>query len=463
MDFIFDCIEKINNVVNAIVWGPLMLTLIMFVGVMFSIRLKFFQLYNVKLWFKQTFGSLVNIKKIKRTQDGITPFQAVSTALASAIGTGNVVGVATAITLGGPGAVFWMWVAAFFGMMTTFAENVLGVKYRATNANGENVGGPMYYIEKGLHQHWLACFFAIACILASFGMGNMTQANSIAASLKKSFNFSPSITGLVLAVVIGFIILGGVQRISQVSERIVPFMTIFYIAGGLVVIAANANKLPSVLIDIISGAFSLKAAGGGATGFVMSTAIKYGISRGVFSNEAGLGSSPIVHAASNEKDPIIQGMWGIFQVFVDTILVCSITAFCILTSGVIPEDKDGAMLSVQAFSSVFGNAGEKFVAISISLFAFATIVGWSYYGERCVEYLTSRKNIVIYKAVYILFVLFGSVMKLDLVWSISDTFNGLMAFPNLIALIFLSGEVVTEVKRYIASKTKCHTFKKPLC
>lgn len=449
VDAILEYVEKANNLVNAVVWGPLMLTLIIFVGVMFSIRLKFFQLFKCKLWLKQTFGSLFNKESLKGSKkDGITPFQAVSTALASTVGTGNVVGVATAITLGGPGAVFWMWIAAFFGMMTAFAENVLGLKYRTVNKLGEKVGGPMYYIEKGLRQRWMACFFAFACILASFGMGNMTQANSIAASLKKSFNLSPAVVGLVLAAIIGCIIFGGVTRVSQVTSKIVPFMTIFYILGGLIVIASHASNLPKAMFDIISGAFSLRAAGGGATGLVMANSIKYGISRGVFSNEAGLGSSPIVHAASKETEPVRQGMWGIFQVFVVTFFVCSITAFCILTSGVTPEDNDGAMLSVQAFSTTFGSLGEKFVAISISLFAFSTIVGWSYYGERCVEYLTSRKNILIYKALYILFVMFGSVMKLDLVWSISDTFNGLMAFPNLIALVLLSGEVVREYIRY---------------
>lgn len=451
VDAILEYVEKVNCLINAVVWGPLMLTLIVFVGVMFSIRLRFFQILKCKLWFKQTFGSLFNKESLKGSKkDGITPFQAVSTALASTVGTGNVVGVATAITLGGPGAVFWMWIAAFFGMMTAFAENVLGLKYRTVNKRGENVGGPMYYIEKGLRQRWMACFFAFACILASFGMGNMTQANSIAASLKKSFNLSPAIVGLVLAAIIGCIIFGGVKRISQVTAKIVPFMTIFYILGGLIVIASHASSLPKALFNIISGAFSLRAAGGGATGFVMANSIKYGISRGVFSNEAGLGSSPIVHAASKETEPVLQGMWGIFQVFVVTFFVCSITAFCILTSGVTPEDNDGAMLSVQAFNTTFGSLGEKFVAISISLFAFSTIVGWSYYGERCVEYLTSRKNILIYKAVYILFVMFGSVMKLDLVWSISDTFNGLMAFPNLIALVLLSGEVVRSAQTYLS-------------
>lgn len=449
MNEILSYVEKINNTINSIVWGPPMLLLITSVGLWFSLRLRFFQITHAKLWLKKTFGSIVNDNKSQNKKNGITPFQAVSTALASAIGTGNVVGVATAITLGGAGAVFWMWLAALLGMMTIFAENILGLKYRQENQNGENFGGPMYYIEKGLGLRWLACFFAFACILASFGMGNMTQANSIAISLKKSFKISPSITGIILAALIGFIILGGITRISKISEKIVPFMALFYIVGGIIVIFFHMNNLPKALFEIISGAFNFKAVTGGSCGFIVTNAIRYGISRGVFSNEAGLGSSPIVHSASNETEPVVQGMWGIFQVFVDTILVCTITALCILTSGVLPEDKDGAMLSIQAFNSTFGSFGEFFVTISITLFAFATIIGWSYYGERCVEYLFGKKNLIVYRAVYIIFILFGSVMNLDLVWSISDTFNGLMAIPNLVALIFLSGQVAKETKLYL--------------
>lgn len=449
MDKIIDYIERINNIVNSIVWGPLMLALIMFVGIQFSIRLGFFQFSGYKLWLKKTIGTLFKNNKNKNQKDGISPFQAASTALASAIGTGNIIGVATAITLGGPGAVFWMWIAAFFGMMTVFAENILGVKYRTINENGENIGGPMYYIEKGLGQRWLACIFAIACTLASLGIGNMTQANSISASLKKGFGLPPSITGIIIALLAGLVIFGGIKRIAKVSEKVVPFMALFYILGGLIVVITHIYNLPKVIFDIIYGAFNFKAIVGASGGCIAANAIRYGISRGIFSNEAGLGSSPIVHAASNEKEPVIQGMWGIFQVFVDTILVCSITAFCILTSGVLPEDNDGALLSVQAFNSTFGSTGEIFVSVSIVLFAFATIIGWSYYGEQCIRYLSGKKNILIYKAVYIVFIMFGSVMKLDLVWSISDTFNGLMAFPNLIALIFLSNEVIKETKRYL--------------
>ena len=378
-----------------------MLALFIFVGLQFCIRLKFFQISKCNFWLKQTFGTLFHNNKNNKT--GITSFQAVTTALASSIGTGNIIGVATAITLGGPGAVFWMWIAAFLGMMTSFAEIILGVKYRQTNSKKENFGGPMFYIQNGLGLRWLACFFAFACILASFGIGNMTQSNSIASALYECFNFSPAVTGISLAILVSFIILGGIKRISKISEKIVPFMALFYIFGSLIVIIFHINNLPKAVFCIISDAFNFKSAVGGYGGFAITNAIKYGISRGVFSNEAGLGSSPIVHAASNESEPVVQGMWGIFQVFIDTIVVCSLTALCILTSGVVSEDKNGALLSIQAFSSTFGTFGEIFVTISITLFAFATIIGWFYYGEQCVLFLFENQNILIYKAIYIIF------------------------------------------------------------
>ena len=425
-----------------------MLALIILVGLQFSIRLKFFQIFKAKVWLKKTIGTVFSRTNTKNKGNGISPFQAASTALAGAIGTGNIIGVATAITLGGPGSVFWMWVAAIFGMMTVFAENILGVKYRVQSSDGQNMGGPMYYIEKGLNQKWLAILFSVNCILASFGMGNMAQANAISAAFKKTFSISPSITGLVLAVLAGIIILGGIKRIAKVSEKIVPFMALFYILGGVIIIILHINNIPKALFNIVYQAFNLKSIFGGTLGYSMTTAIKYGISRGVFSNEAGLGSSPIVHAASHENEPTIQGMWGIFQVFIDTIDVCTITALCILTTNLSSTEKDGALLSIEAFSSSFGSFGELFVLSSIVLFSFATIISWSYYGERSVEYISSKKYILIYRAIYIVFILFGSVLELGLVWSLSDTFNGLMAIPNLIALIFLSNQVIKEYKAY---------------
>lgn len=453
METFLSLIEKGNNMVNRVVWGPVMLCLLLFVGIMFTVRLRFFQISKIKLWMNHTMGSFFHRPPKKEKQSkAISPFQAMTTALAGAIGTGNIVGVATAITLGGPGAIFWMWVASFFGMMTVFAENILGIRYRCKNQKGEWTGGPMYYIEKGLHKKWLAAAFSVACILASFGMGNMTQANSIAGALQEGFGVSPKITGIVVAALVGLIIFGGIQRIAKVTEKIVPFMALFYMAGALAVLAAHASSIPGVLKDIVQQAFSLQSAAGGAGGCVMAAAVKYGIARGVFSNEAGLGSTPIVHSASDTKEPVEQGMWGIFQVFLDTLVMCTMTALCILCSGAVESGKEGVALSTAAFSTVFGRFGSLFVAVSIVLFAFATIVGWSFYGERSIEYLSSgsRKSIPVYKAVYVVAVAFGCVMDLRLVWSISDTFNGLMAIPNLIALLLLSPQVVVITKEYFS-------------
>lgn len=443
-------VEKINDKVNAVVWGPVMLAFLLLVGVYYTIRLKGFQISRLPLWFRHTMGSFFRKNNKQEKEKGsITAFQAMTTALAGAIGTGNIVGVATAITLGGAGAVFWMWVAALFGMMTVFAENILGVKFRKKNTNGQYVGGPMYYIEQGLHQKWLSACFCIFCIFASFGMGNMTQANSVAGALQESIGVPPKITGIALAVLCGLIIFGGIGRIAKVTEKVVPFMAIFFLAGGIAVIAAHASALPEVFRNIIEEAFNLKAAAGGAGGCVMASALKYGVARGVFSNEAGLGSTPIVYAAADRANPVEQGMWGIFQVFLDTIVMCTVTALCILCSGALESGKDGVALSTEAFSSVFGNGGEYFVAFSTVLFAFATLVSWSYYGERAVEYLGGGKAVALYKAFYLLAAAFGSVMDLRLVWSLSDTFNGLMAIPNLIALALLSGIVIKETRIYL--------------
>lgn len=454
MDAFLAVVEKINAYVNGIVWGPVMLALIMLVGIQFSVRTGFFQLFHFKLWISATAGKLFHKDKVKKTdkKSSISPFQAVTTALAGAIGTGNIVGVATALTLGGAGAIFWMWAAAFFGMMTIFAENILGVKYRKKNQKGEWAGGPMYYIEYGLHQKWLAVLFSFTCIMASFGMGNMTQANSIAGAMRESFGIAEKNTGIILAVLVGMIIFGGIRRIASVTEKVVPFMALFYMAGALLVVFANAEHIPAVFKEIIKNAFDFRAAAGGAGGVVMASAIKYGIARGVFSNEAGLGSSPIVHAAADTVQPVEQGMWGIFQVFLDTIVMCTITALCILSSGAMETGKDGVALSTAAFTSVFGSFGGVFVAVSILLFAFATIIGWSYYGERSIEYLGGGRAVPFYRAMYILAAAFGCVLDLRLVWSVSDTFNGMMAIPNLTALLLLSGEVARDTKEYIKQR-----------
>lgn len=441
-------IKSINDIVNSVVWGPPMLLFFLLVGIYFSIRLKFFQLFNFNLWIKNTLGSLLKPRN-KNAAGSISPFQALTTALAGSIGTGNIVGVATAITLGGPGAIFWMWIASFFSMMTIFAENILGIRYRKKNRNGEWVGGPMYYIEQGLHQKWLAVFFAVACILSTFGMGNMTQANSIAQASKEIFNTEPRITALITAAIVGCVIFGGVKRIASVSEYVVPFMAIFYSVGGIIVIIFNIKFLPEVMKSIMSQAINLSSVIGGTSGYIMMRAVKYGVSRGVFSNEAGLGSSPIIYSAAETDEATVQGMWGIFQVFFDTIVGCSITALCILCSGANDGTKDGVELSIAAFYSVFGRYGSIFVGISIIMFALATLIGWSYYGEKSLEYLTGGAGMPIFKAVYIVVILFGSVIDLRLVWDISDTFNGLMAIPNLAAILYLSNEVVCETKSYL--------------
>lgn len=462
MDYCIEVITSLNKTLNGFIWGPIMLAAFLAVGLMFSIRTNFFQLTHIRYWLNVTFFQLFKDKKVRRTNDphAISQFQSLCTSLAATIGTGSIAGVATAITAGGPGAVFWMWLSAFLGMMTIFAENILGIKYRFKNEKGDWVGGAMIYIEKGLGLKWLAVIFSIFCALASFGIGNMTQANSIASGLKESFGINPQITGLLLMFLIALVILGGIKRIAGVTEKVVPFMAIFYVLGGLIVILANYQKIPETFMLIFHEAFNFKAAGGGILGYGITVAMKMGISRGVFSNEAGLGSSVMVHSASDVKEPVVQGMWGIFEVFTDTIIVCTITALTILTSGVYDMNQtlfnmkngmeviSGTALTSQAFSSVIP-FGDKFVAISIMLFAFSTLLGWSYYGERAVEYLFGASATKTYKLVFICFIYFGSIASLNLVWSISDTLNGFMAVPNLIAITLLSGEVIQMTKTYL--------------
>lgn len=432
-------IAQVNAFVNNIVWGPYMLVLLLGVGIFFTFRLRFFPVMHFKTWWNQTALSFLH-GKAASSKEKISPFQAMATALAGSIGTGNIVGVANAIALGGAGAVFWMWIAAFFGMSTVFAENVLGVKYRVKR-NGKYVGGPMYYMEKGLHCKWLAVIFAVFCTLAAFGMGNMTQANSVAGALQNGFGISANITGIILALLVSIIIFGGIDRIAKLTEKLVPFMAVIYTLAVIAVIAVNFREIPCAFREIFVQAFDCKAAAGGFMGYGMSRAIKYGISRGVFSNEAGLGSSPIVHSAADTDNPYKQGMWGIFQVFVDTIVLCTLMALCILTTGAHKTSLDGIRLSTYSFESVLGFAGNIFMSLCIILFAFATLVSWSYYGEKSLEYLTDGKYITVYRIAYSLFVYIGCVTGISLVWDISDTLNGLMAIPNLAALILLSSKV----------------------
>ncbi len=469
MEQVIKTIEEVNGILNGFIWGPYMLIFFLLVGAMFTIRTGFFQITQFKNWIDVTFLNVFRDRKVLKTDDkhSISQFQSLCTALAATIGTGNIAGVATAIALGGPGAVFWMWLSAFLGMMTNYAENTLGIKYRYRNERGDWVGGAMIYIERGLHCKWLAVIFSVFCFLASFGIGNMTQANSIASGLSDSFGVPTYITAVVVMFFVALVIVGGIKRIASVTEKIVPFMAVFYILGGLVVILMHADKVPGAFAMIFTEAFNFKAAGGGVLGYGIATAMKRGISRGVFSNEAGLGSSVMVHSASDVEEPVIQGMWGVFEVFADTIVVCTITCLTILTSGVynmegyltaIAEGGENAVVSgttltANAFATVIPY-GDRFVAIAIMMFAFSTILGWSYYGERAVEYLFGIQGILPYKIVFVIVIFFGCTGSLSLVWDIADTLNGFMSVPNLIAVSLLSGEVVKMTKEYLDRKKK---------
>ena len=460
-------VEQVNGVLNNFIWGPYMLVFFLIVGGMFTIRSGFFQITQFREWMDTTLLSVFKDRKVRKTDDrhSISQFQSLCTALAATIGTGNIAGVATAIALGGPGAVFWMWLSALLGMMTNYAENTLGIKYRSRNERGDWVGGAMIYMERGLHCRWLAVIFSVFCFLASFGIGNMTQANSIASGLKDSFAVPAWATAAVIMFFVALVIVGGIKRIASVTEKIVPFMAVFYIVGGLVVIGMNITAVPAAFGMIFREAFHFKAAGSGVLGYGIATAMKRGISRGVFSNEAGLGSSVMVHSASDVEEPVIQGMWGVFEVFADTIVVCTITCLTILTSGVYDMDAyltaiaaggedaviSGTTLTANAFATVIPQ-GDKFVAIAIMMFAFSTILGWSYYGERAVEYLFGIKGILPYKIVFVLVIFFGCTGSLSLVWDIADTLNGFMSVPNLIAVTLLSGEVIQMTKAYQEKK-----------
>lgn len=467
---LLETVTKVNDCLNGFIWGPVMLVFFLLVGLMFTLRTGVFQITHIKQWLDVTFLSLFKKgnKKILRTDDkhSISQFQSLCTALAATIGVGNISGVAVALAMGGPGAIFWMWLSAFLGMMTNYAENTLGIKYRYRNEKGNWIGGAMIYIEKGLGWKWLAVIFSVFCALASFGIGNISQGNEIANGLKNSFGIPNWVTALFIMLFVGLVIVGGIKRIASVTEKVVPFMAITYIIGALVVIFSNVTEVPAAFGAIFSNAFRFKSMGGGVAGFTIMVAMKRGISRGVFSNEAGLGSSVMVHSASDVKEPVIQGMWGIFEVFADTIVVCTMTALTILTSGVYDLDAyeacavngtelaeagllSGVALTSSAFETVFGSFGNKFISIAVMLFAFSTILGWSYYGERAIEYLFGVKAIPIYKVFFLVVIFIGCRISLDLVVDISDTFNGFMALPNLIAITLLSGQVVQMTKDYI--------------
>lgn len=442
-------VSIINNKINSFVWGPFTLSMFLFAGIYFTLRLKGIQFSKAKLIINKTLLSLLKKQtRISNEKHSLSQFGSLSTALAATIGTGSIVGVATALTIGGSGSIFWMWVSAFFGMGTAYAENVLGILYRTKNKNGKITGGAYSYIEKGMNAKWLAKLFALFCVLASFGMGNMAQGNSISASLSQSFHIPKLYCGIALLIFISVVIIGGTKRTQNVCELIVPFMTVFFLAGALIILVLKRDRLIPEIISIFKNAFCFKSAAGGIAGAGVKKAVSIGIRRGVFSNEAGLGSTVSVHSSSNIKEPVEQGFWGIFEVFIDTMVVCTITALVILVSGAPLIKDEGAEIVVKAFESGFGSLGGYFVSISIVLFALATLIGWSFIGENAFCYLFPQAKNRIYKIIFCIFVYLGAVSSLEFVWEISDTFNGLMAIPNLIALIFLSKEVINETNRY---------------
>lgn len=581
---VINAITNINNKVNGFVWGIPMLVLIIGTGIYLTVRMGFFQVIRAKLVTNETFLAIFKKRSVTKTKEkkSISQFQALSTALAATIGTGNIAGVATAIAIGGPGAVFWMWVSAFFGMMTNYSENVLGIYFRKKNPKGEWSGGAMYYIEEGFKGKKglkyiakpLAVIFAIFCVLASFGIGNMTQINSISDAMQSNFSIPTIVTGIVLAIVVALVIVGGIKRIGQVTEKLVPFMAAFYIIGALAIFIMNYKNIPYVFGSIFKDAFNVGAIAGGVGGYVIKRAMTMGLKRGVFSNEAGLGSSVMVHSASDVKEPVIQGMWGIFEVFFDTMIVCTLTAFVLLSSATnappvseamnnvtvetqyfniaqseendaalidaeynskpafvtdksgnakvytenvsgdmyeisaygntyyletLPEsektendytytnimtvkgnqkiddttkqpvtdengnpvldsikvsDVSGVSLVTYAFSNWFGSVAGKMLSVAVLLFAFSTVLGWSFYGSKSMEYLLGSKAVIVYKTIFVIAVVGGATMNLTLAWDIADTLNGMMAIPNLIGVLCLSGTVVAITRNYTKRKIK---------
>jgi len=485
MDVFFAKVAEINGEINSFIWGVPGLLLLLGTGVLMTLCTKVFQISHIGHWFKETIGSLFrkNSASTKKTdRKSISQFQALCTALAATVGTGNIAGVAAAIVIGGPGAVFWMWMAAFLGMMTNYSENVLGIYFRRRNKDGEWSGGAMYYLKDGLGSKKgfkgiasvLAVLFAVFAILASFGIGNMGQVNKITLNLQSAF-FSGadlgtvggvSVLGLIIGVSLmilgGLIIIGGLQRVASVAEHVVPFMAIAYILGAIIIMCINIENVGAMFMSIFRFAFTERAAHGGIVGTIF-LAMTQGFKRGVFSNEAGLGSSVMVHSSSNVKEPVRQGMWGIFEVFFDTFIVCTMTAIVVLSSGYIDlatgnptvENLDDSTLVSRVFGDVFGAPGEWFIAIAMLLFAFTTVLGWSQYGSKAVEYLFGAKGVKVYKVIFVVMIISGAIMTSSLAWDISDTFNGLMMIPNLIGVIALFPLVMKITGNYVNRRIKC--------
>lgn len=442
--------EGLVGKVGAFAWGPPMLIFLVGTGFWLTIALRGIQFR--KLW-HSLYLALVKRKEETAEPGDITHFQALMTALSATVGTGNIAGVATAIAAGGPGALFWMWITGLVGMATKYSEAVLAVKYRKVDADGTMSGGPMYYISRGLGWKWLGTLFAIFAAVAAFGIGNMVQSNSVADAVNATFQVPTYVTGIILMILTAVVILGGIKNIGKVTGILVPIMIVFYMAGALIILILNIAEIPAALMLIIEEAFSPTAASGGFLGASVMMAIRMGVARGVFSNESGLGSAPIAAAAAQTKYPVTQALVSMTQTFIDTIIVCTMTGLVLILTGAWNSGKTGAALTTFAFQSGFPG-GDYVVTIGLVLFAYSTILGWSYYGEKSMEYLFGEKTIMPYRIVFVIFVGIGAVAKLNLVWSLSDTFNGLMAIPNLIGLLVLTPVVVKETRSYFESKAK---------
>ena len=450
MDF-----SKLLAEVNNFVWGPVMLVLLVGTGIFLTVRLKFLPWRNLGYAIHMVFS-----KRDKHAGD-ISPFQSLMTALSATIGTGNIVGVATAMVLGGPGALVWMWISAAFGLSTKYGESVLAVKYRETNSVGEMAGGPMYAMKNGIKNKYvgrtLAFLFSLFVVLASFGIGNMTQSNAISTALQSTLGINPYLTGAVIVVIAAIVLLGGIQSIAKVTSTLVPIMGCAYAIFAILALIANASEIPHALAVIFEGAFHPQSIAGGVAGYTVLMAIRFGVARGVFSNEAGLGSAPIAHAAAVTDSPVKQGFWGSFEVFFDTLVICTLTSLVIVSSGLYNNGMQGADLTIAAFGKAIGPLGTFGVTLATVLFAISTILGWSYYGEKSIEYLFKGKSYTEkltkgYRAIFVLLAFVGAVSSLTLVWSIADTLNGLMAIPNLIGLLGLNGVIIRLVREFFKEK-----------
>lgn len=443
-----EAVQKFFETLGGYVWGAPLLTLLVGTGVYFTLRLLFLQVTLLPLALKQAFWPARH--DTAKQEGDVSHFGALMTALSATIGTGNIAGVATAIVSGGPGAVFWMWMSAFFGMATKYAEGVLALKYRITNEKGEMSGGPMYYIERGLNMKWLAVLFAIFGAVAAFGIGSSVQSNTVAQSMVTSFGIDPWITGIVLTVLTAFVVFGGIQSIAKASSLIVPLMAVVYVVGCLAIILMNLDKVIPAIEVIIKSAFGIDAVVGGAIG----TAIRYGVARGVFSNESGMGSAPIAAAAARTDHPARQALVSMTGTFIDTIVVCTMTGIVVVIGGLYGDGKTGAALTTETFNLLLPGPGGWLVTFGLVFFAYSTVLGWCYYGEKCAAYVAGEGFVPIYRGIYVATVLAGAVVSLDLVWAAADVFNGLMAIPNLFALLMLSGVVLSETRDFLDKRKR---------